>query len=163
MSFDVYFFKPFVDGTREILLKQCNVETKPLKPFIKRTGPRVYFDIAAIISLNSKVFTGSISLCFPKEVFLGLMSNMLGEKYTEITSDLQDGAAELLNMIFGHAKTILNQQKYAIDKAIPTVIRGEKIETQHLTSIPVVVIPFETILGVFHVEILAEEQKPEAV
>jgi chemotaxis protein CheX len=158
MGMDAHFFKPFVDGTREILRVQCFTEAKPLKPFVKRTGPKVTFDIAGVIALNSAAFTGSIALCFPAAVFLGLMSKMLSEEFKTITPDMQDGAAELLNMIFGHAKRILNEQNYKIDKAIPTVIRGEKMELQHLSTSPVMVIPFETPLGVFHVEIVAEDQ-----
>jgi hypothetical protein len=48
------------------------------------------------------------------------MGKMLGEEFKAITQDLQTGAAELLNIIFGSAKVVLNEQGYAIQKAIPT-------------------------------------------
>jgi chemotaxis protein CheX len=155
---DVQFFKPFIDGTKNTLKIQCRLEAVPEKPFLKKGGPKVLFDIAGVIGLTSKAFTGSIALCFPKSVFLALMSNMLGEKFAEITDDMQDGAAELLNMIFGQAKIVLNDAGYEIKKAIPTVIKGNQIETQHLSSGPVIVLPFRTEAGVFHVEIATESQ-----
>ena len=154
---DVAFFKPFIDGTRSTLKVQCKIEAVPAKPFLKKNGPKVVFDIAGVIGLTSKAFTGSIALCFPKAVFLALMSNMLGESFTEITDDMQDGAAELLNMIFGQAKRVLNDANYDIAKAIPTVVKGTNIETQHLSNKPVIVIPFVTDAGIFHIEIATEE------
>jgi CheY-specific phosphatase CheX len=83
---------------------------------------------------------------------------MLGEKYTELNDELQDGAAELLNMIFGHAKVILNKQGHTIQKAIPTVIRGGNLQTTHLGNSKVVVLPFSVgaEIGEFYIEICAE-------
>lgn len=84
------------------------------------------------------------------------MGKMLGETHTAITKELQDGVAELLNIIFGQAKVILNNQGYEIQKAIPTVIVGHKIVTAALTSAPVMVMPFKVEFGEFHVEISSE-------
>lgn len=153
---DVKFFKPFVDGTLHTLKVQCQTEVGTEKPFIKGQQVQPDFDIAGVIGITSTAFNGSITLCFPKAVFLGLMSNMLGEKFPEITQDLQDGAAELLNIIFGHAKVTLNNQGYTIQKAIPAVIRGAGLKTTHMSKGPVVVLPFKTPMGEFHVEICTE-------
>jgi chemotaxis protein CheX len=159
---DVHFFKPFIVGTQHTLKIQCNLECKPQKPFIKSNAHRVKFDIAGVIGLTSSAFTGTIALCFPKEVFLTLMSNMLGETYTEINDDMQDGAAELLNIIFGQAKIVLNEKNYRIDKAIPTVVRGTQMETFHMSDHPVFVLPFETSAGVFYIEIAMEERSAKS-
>lgn len=156
MSVDVNFFKPFVDGTLLTLKIQCSLEAKVGKPFYKQKSSAKTFDITGIIGLTSNAFNGSIAICFPKAVFLTLMSNMLGEQYGEITPDLEDGAAELLNIIFGHAKRVLNGQNYSVQKAIPTIVRGDNIETRHLTSSPIVVLPFNTEKGEFHIEIALE-------
>lgn len=155
---DVKFFKPFVDGTLNTLKVQCNLEATHGKPFIKGSQPQPDFEIAGVIGITSDGFSGNITLCFPGPVYLALMSNMLGEKFTEITQDLQDGAAELLNIIFGSAKVILNQQGYTIQKAIPTVIRGDRLTTTYLGSKTVFVLPFNTSAGEFHIEISTESQ-----
>jgi len=153
---DVQFFKPFVDGTLKVFEIQCKMKAAPIKPFIKGTQPQPSFEIAASIGLTSSAFTGSITLCFPKEVYLALMSNMLGEPYTAITDELSDGAAELLNMIFGSAKVALNPKGYNIQMAIPSIIRGENLKTTHFTRQQVIVLPFETEKGEFHIEISTE-------
>lgn len=153
---DVRFFKPFVEGTLRTLRIQCQIEAHHEKPFIKGKAPQPNFDIAAVIGVTSDAFNGTITLCFTEATFLGIMSNMLGEKQTAITQDLEDGAAELLNIIFGQAKIVLTGQGYSVQKAIPTVVRGKDLKTTHIASQPVVVLPFKTPIGEFHIEIVTE-------
>jgi chemotaxis protein CheX len=153
---DVQFFKPFIDGTVNVLAVQCKMKATHGKPFIKGSQAQPPFEIAASIGLACSAFTGSITLCFPKDVYLLLMSNMLGENFTAITDELQDGAAELLNMIFGSAKVALNPKGYNIQMAIPSVIRGENLRTTHLTRKQVIVLPFITEKGELHIEISTE-------
>lgn len=153
------FFKPFVDGAIRTLRIQCNIEASTEKPFIKGSQEQPSFGIAAIVGVISTSFTGTITLCFTESVFLGVMSNMLGEQYSTITADLEDGAAELLNIIFGQAKIVLTSQNIEVQKAIPTVIRGDNLRTSNSARVPVIVIPFRTPLGQFQFEIATEETK----
>ncbi len=156
MAMDAQFFKPFIDGTLDVLKTQCSTEAKAGKPFLKGTEVQPYFEIAGIIALSSEKFQGTITLCFTGDVFLHLMGSMLGETFSEITKDLEDGAAELLNIIFGMAKAALNQQGHTIQKAIPTVVRGQALQTAQPKGAKTIVLPFKTIKGDFHVEIASE-------
>jgi chemotaxis protein CheX len=82
---------------------------------------------------------------------------MVGEKHDTITEELEDAAGELLNMIFGEAKTILNEKKgYTLEKAVPTIITGEKLSFRHRGTSPVIVLPFESAAGSFHIEVMVE-------
>jgi len=153
---DTNFFKPFVTGTIKTLETQCETSAKPGKPFFKGDQAQPEFGIAGVIGVTSKVFLGSITLCFPDKVFLGLMSRMLGEELTELSDELEDGVAELLNIIFGQAKIVLNEDGYGLEKAIPTVVRGKNINTSHLTHEKIVVMPFIVDDGEFHIEIGVE-------
>jgi chemotaxis protein CheX len=154
-SIDVQFIKPFVDGAIETLKVQCSLEAKPGKPYFKgREGsPQTQVDIAGIIGLTSEAFQGTISLCFSEKTFLGIMGKMLGENYEQLTKEVEDGAGELINIIFGAAKRVLNERGYAIQKALPSVVRGKDMSVHHLTPIPIVVLPFETALGAFQIEV----------
>lgn len=148
--------QPFVQGTVDTLKVQAQLEVKPLDPFEKGTREQPSFQIAGIIGLTSAQFTGAATLCFPEATFLKIMSSMLGEEFKEITDDLQDGAAELLNMIFGQVKTRLNADKgYQLQKAIPTIVTGRTIHTPLLSHSPAVVLPFETSAGTIHLEVTA--------
>jgi len=62
-----------------------------------------------------------------------------------------------LNIIYGSAKVALNEKGHQIQKAIPTVVRGEKLLTTHLSHSKVIVLPFKTDLGDFQIEICSEK------
>lgn len=153
---DVMFFKPFVEGTVKTLEVQANVKVSPGKPFYKEKNKKIGIDIAGVIGLASPTFHGSITLCFPQAVFLHIMNSMLDEGYQEINDEVEDGAAELLNIIFGHAKVVLNEKGYEIEKAIPSVIRGTDLTTTSLSKEPIITLPFNTPAGEFYIEISAE-------
>ncbi len=154
---DVTFIKPFVDGTKETLKTLCGFTATPGKPFLKKGSPPPDMDIAGMIGLTSASFCGSITIGFSEKAFLNIMSKMLGEEFKEITSDIEDGAAELLNIIFGHAKRVLNANGHTIEKAIPTIARGKPLTLTSLTRAEVVVLPFEMAEGQFFIEVAIED------
>jgi chemotaxis protein CheX len=151
---DINFIKPFIEATIETLKVQCSTTIKVGKPY-KRVAdtelPNV--DIAGIIGVTSSSFSGSISLCFPSDTFLKIMGGMLGEEFEVIDKDLEDGAGELLNIIFGFAKRMLNDQGYDIEKAIPSIVTGKDISVQHLSEEASAICPFTLEELSFYIEI----------
>lgn len=150
---DANFINPFVQGTLEALRIQCSFSARYNRAFVKGKGPDITTDIASVIALSGPIFQGSVAVCFPKKVFLGIMGKMFHENYAEITPVLEDGAAELLNIIFGHAKRLLNEKGFGIEQAIPSIVRGQNITVNHVGQSTVVILPFETELGTFHIEL----------
>jgi chemotaxis protein CheX len=150
---DPAFFKPFIEGALNTLKVQCKTDASHDHPYFKGAKLQPPFAIAGMIEIASSTFTGSITLYFSESVFLGIMTRMLDEPFTEITDDLQDGVAELLNIIYGSAKITLNQNGHQIQKAIPTVVRGEKLQEAIESKLKTLVLPFKTDLGEFHIEI----------
>lgn len=153
---DPNFIKPFVGGTIETLKIQCQTNATPGRPYAAGTAVTPAVDIAAIIGLTSKTFNGSIAVCFPKKTFLKLMNSMLGMDAEEISEDFEDGAGELLNIIFGFAKRHLNDHGYEIQKAIPTVVRGQNLKIWHKRDVPSGIIPFTSAAGEFYIEVAIE-------
>jgi len=120
-------------------------------------------DIVAIISLTTPRLRGTVAIAFPGPVFLKIYENMFGEKHSSITVDLQDAAGELLNILYGAAKTKLNQTPgYELQPAIPTVLCGEKISVYQKTHEKVIVIPFESNAGPFRMEIALDGKNSAA-
>ncbi len=157
-SIDAEFIRPFITGTVSVLQTQCNMPVTPGKPRLKVEEENNVIQIAGVISLSNPAFTGSICLCFSSSVFLKLYENMVGEVHAQITSDIEDAAGEILNMIFGAAKTILNDHKgYTLDRALPTILSGEKLKLRQNGRGSTIVIPFETTAGPFHIEIMVEK------
>lgn len=152
-SFDTGFINPFLDATLRVLEIQANVEAKPGKIALKKSDSDFPADISGIIGIVSDTFKGSVVISFPEKTFLKIISQMLGEEYTSINKDILDGAGEITNMIFGQAKIVLNEKGYGIKTALPSVVHGKNHTLSSQTRGPVVVIPFESQLGNFHVEI----------
>ena len=151
-SLNVAFINPFLAAAQKTLEVQCKTKVKVLTPFLKKEQT-ANVAIAGVLSLISNGFSGSIVLCFPQAVFLKIYENMFGEKHDAITPELEDAAGELLNIIYGMAKIELNSKGYNFQKALPTVMAGEKLKIRQSGSMPAVVIPLETDVGPFHIEI----------
>ncbi|UOF00187.1 chemotaxis protein CheX [Bdellovibrio reynosensis] len=153
IKFDTEIINPFVHGALETLKLQASINCRSMPIYLKGKGPTIDTEIAAVLSIVSGKFDGTFALRFPKQLFLSIVEQMLGEKYEDICDDNADAAGELLNIIFGVAKEQLNQKNYQIQQALPTVIYGERIKVKSQSSEPVLIIPIETDFGVFHIEI----------
>ena len=152
VGLDVKFLNPFLAAIKKTFEVQCNVKVTIGKVRLKsREGSDIA--IAGILTLISNGFSGSIAICFPKHVFLKIYENMFDEKHEGITPEIEDAAGELLNIIYGSAKVELNQEGYNFQKALPTVLSGEKMSVRQTGPRPPMVIPVSTNAGDFHVEI----------
>jgi len=150
---NVDFINPFLTATMHVLKIQASTESSPGSISMKEDKTKHMGDISGVIGLVSNAFSGSVVISFPQRTFLKIMSRMLGEEYTEINKDIQDGAAELTNMIFGQAKIALNEKGFGIHAAIPSVVTGQNHSVQSMADGPQVVVPFETDVGPFFIEI----------
>lgn len=150
-GFDVSFINPFVDATIKVIQTTCSTQTTKEEVFV-RQNDQISGDISAIIALNSSDYSGSVAVSFEKKCFLTLVGRMLDEEYTEITDEIQDAAGEICNQIFGQAKVVLNEKGHSIEKAIPSVIRGDNHSIKHLVEGNCVAIKFSTDVGSFTVE-----------
>lgn len=153
-SLDVRFVNPFLESVEEVFQLQAKVNLTPQKPYIQTEISSSNLGIVALVGLNTKQFRGTIALCFSTEVFLKIYCRMMGETLTEIGQDTEDAAGELLNIVYGRAKTILNKD-FGMDlqPALPTVLRGEKLSLRRQNNCQTIVLPFASEVGVFHVEI----------
>jgi chemotaxis protein CheX len=152
-TLDVNFINPFLLATVNVLEIQASTKAIQGQIYKKTSKDQFNGDISGVIGLISDAFSGSVVITFPKDTFLKIMSRMLGEEVTVINKDIEDGAGELTNIIFGQAKVSLNEKGYGIKTAIPSVISGEGHSVLQMTDGPRVVIPFETDVGKFFVEI----------
>lgn len=152
-SFDTGFINPFLEATMHVLDVQAKVQAKAGKITLKKSDTPSSADISGIIGIVSDNFNGSVVISFPESTFLKIMSSMLGEDLQEMNKDILDGAGEITNMIFGQAKIILNEKGYGIRTALPSVVHGKNHIMSSQTKGPVVIIPFESQVGNFHVEI----------
>ncbi|OFZ19193.1 MAG: hypothetical protein A2X94_11250 [Bdellovibrionales bacterium GWB1_55_8] len=150
------FFKPIIDSTVKTLKIQCGLDAKPGKPFSRASSDDYSFDVAGIVGITSKSLGGSFMLSFDRDVFLKLVNRLLGEAYTDFVPGCEDAVSELVNIILGSSRAILNAQGHGVQTAIPTVIHGDAITSKFEQRRPAIVIPFTSEIGPFHIEITIE-------
>lgn len=126
---DAAFLDPFIAATLRTLKVQCNTEAAIETMGGAGTVPRIPVVIAGVIGITGRTYQGAMSLSFTREAFLHLMGQMLQEELTDITPELADGAAELSNIIFGHAKLALNASGHDIRMALPSVLKADELSS----------------------------------
>lgn len=149
---DLEFITPFLKGLKSAIEVQCKTSIKPMDPYIKQ-APNNDVVIASTLSLQDNDFKGMVILSFPESVFLSVYNNMFNEQHSKITKDIEDAAAELLNMIYGSAKTELNQKGYNFPTAFPKVITQIDLDNYQKNYTQTVVSPFLTDKGLLYLEI----------
>ena len=74
--------------------------------------------------LSSEKGRGEVGIILPEPEFLKLMSALLGIPAEKVTPEIEDGACEILNMVFGVAKDELNRRGAGIRQVRPRLLRG---------------------------------------
>lgn len=160
-TLDVGFINPFLEAVVRVLEIQAQFKATAGSIFIKKDNIELSGDISGVIGLVSDSFNGNVIITFPEQTFLSIMSKMHREKYTVIDKENSDGAGELTNMIFGQAKTTLNEQGYGIRTALPSVTIGKGHHFSAGKQGPVIIVPFKSEMGDFYVEIcLSDIEQP---
>ena len=153
--FDKRLINAFVDGVVKTLKTMGQTDATPGKPFIE---PKFVLkgDIAGMVGMVAPPLKGTLLISYSKDSIFHILENMLGEKYSELSNEVSDAVGEMTNMIYGSAKTTLNQLGYNFEMAIPTVIRGDFTITQADKG-ATLVIPFNLKNGsTFFVEITVQ-------
>jgi len=150
---DVDFINPFIDSAMKTLNGLCGVSNiVAQKPYLLGEE-KLEIDISGTLAIVSPYFRGSIAISFDDDVYKLIISKMLEENVGDIDLDNQDGAAEIINIIFGQTKAVLNQRGYSLDRAIPSVLRGRGHKVLNNNKIPILLVPFHSDLGNFWIQI----------
>lgn len=151
---DVTLINPFVSAVVDTLKIQARTESQPGKPCLVRGCDREANPETAVVGLievGTQDFQGAIALLFTAPVILKIYENMLDEKLEAVTPELCDATAELLNIIYGTAKTQLNQNaNFQLKTALPKVVTSEPAVGP---KAKILVLPFESAAGSFRLEI----------
>jgi hypothetical protein len=75
---DVLLLNPLAEGTIDILKKITGADVFKESVSVRKPN-QPSGDISAAIPLNSRVFTGSFAISFKKQVYLKIVSKILGE------------------------------------------------------------------------------------
>jgi CheY-specific phosphatase CheX len=145
----------FVQGAKKAFEIQCNTPVELKNPNVKKEN-QTNIALGSLVTLVSPKFKGNVALLFPKDVFLSIYRNLFDEVHTEITGDMEDAAAEVLNIVYDQAKTELNQKDFGLPRAFPQVLKGDQIARQATRPEKTMVLPLVCTAGTFYIEIESE-------
>ena len=148
---DVKIVNPFINATVKVLETMAHAEVKPGKPYVKKDNI-AKGDVTGIIGFTGES-NGTISVTFDAGSILKIVSSMFGEEVTALDAEVSDAVGELTNMISGQARRKLEETGKIFEAAIPSVVSGKNHRITHITSGPIIAIPFTTEGGSFTIEI----------
>jgi chemotaxis protein CheX len=151
---DVRYINPFINATLNVLETMAYTKAVAGRPYLKknRVAPG---DVSGVIGLTGDV-SGSISVSFTEKSILAIVSSMFGEEMKRLNEEIEDAVGEITNMISGQARQELEGLGMSLRAAIPTVIMGKSHTITHVTTHPIIAIPFTTANGGFAIEVCFE-------
>jgi len=152
---DANLINPFIDATLNVLGTMASTRARAGKPYIKKDKV-ARGDVTGVIGLTGEA-RGTISVSFSEKSILAIVSNMFGEEIKELNEEINDAVGELSNMISGQARKRLEDLGKTLHGAIPSVIMGKNHTLTHMTTSPVIAIPFSTDNGDFTIEVCIED------
>ncbi len=146
---NVAYINPFILSTIQTYKNMMNTACKPVKPYLKKR-PYPTYDVSAVIGLSGRA-VGSIAMAYDEVGARRTISKMVGADIGNCGAALTDGVGEIVNIVAGYAKKDLTQ--FNLEISLPQVVLGPNHSVFTPSNIECVIIPFESPLGNFNMEI----------
>jgi chemotaxis protein CheX len=152
------YINPFVSAAVDVFstMLQCQLVRGELSLNVNFQPAH---DISGIIGLSGKA-SGTVIVSVDREVALSATEKMLGERPSDINTDVIDAIGEVTNMIAGRAKVGLAQLQMSL--ALPTVITGTNHTIRFGSNAQTICIPYTCPWGKLSVEVGMVEAPAEA-
>jgi chemotaxis protein CheX len=147
-AINVKLIVPFINSVRNVFSKMLNTTATVERPSVKSV-PVPLYDVSAIIGFSGEI-AGSVVVSFPKATAVKAVAAFAGMEIDPTSPDFADAIGELTNMIAGGAKKDLGANAGI---TCPSVIIGTGHVIARLRDVPCLVIPCESALGAFCIEV----------
>ena len=156
---DANLLNPFIQAAVEVLTAEVHAQITRGEISLQKSS-LTSDDITVLINLVGDVH-GVVMYGMPTGTCLNLVSEIMGQRFTEMSSLAQSGVAELGNVITGQATIRFSEAGYRSNLSTPMVLNGNGIEVSTL-DFPRIVVPLETQFGPMTVHLALRESKPGA-
>ena len=153
---DVDIANHFINATAATLYTMAGVVANPGKYFVKH-DKKPLGEITAIVGVAGHR-VGTIAVSFTRKSAAGLVHGMLGDDIGDLEQDMRDSVGEITNIISGQARVRIAEAGVSLQASTPTMVVGNEVEIEHMSTAPVIVIPFTTPESTFAVEFCLSEQ-----
>ena len=130
-----------VDATTNVFSTMLNMTLDPAAPLQEPVHPATYDGVVALIGVAGPwTGTGRIS-CSP-EFARRIAQGLLMSDFESVDEDVLDAVAEVVNMVIGNVKTLLEDRVGPLALSIPTVIYGRNYKTRSAGVMEWTMVPF---------------------
>lgn len=150
ISVDVRFINPFIRSVHNVFKTMCRLEPRVGKPYVK-VSEEPYADVSGVIGFSGDA-SGSIVLTFMFDAASKIATAFAGVPITPEHRDFADAIGELANMVAGNAKKEFGEG-LSISISLPNVIVGSHHAISPSKSHSIIIVPCETDMGSFNVEV----------
>lgn len=149
---DVRFINPFLASIKNVFKTMVEVEVRIGTP---RTpgGASPKADVSSIVGFSGDV-VGSVAMCFPLSTAVSVAGKFARCEMTQEHPDFADAIGELANMVAGNAKSRF--QDLTVSISLPRVVIGKDLRLLGSRCSPALLLPCESDLGPFSVELVVE-------
>jgi chemotaxis protein CheX len=154
---DIKYINPFIESVLNNLEQMAALKAEKMNLSVSLEA-KTKSEISGIIGLSGSV-KGSAVISFSKPVALAVASAMFMEELKELNDDVKDAIGEFSNIVVGNARNKLVDSGLDVTMSTPTIIVGKDHEISHPHNIPFLVIPFNTDIGPFQINIGIKEEK----
>lgn len=156
---DVRYINPFIASVKKVFKTMLGTEVTVGKPTILLANGEPSSDVSAVIGLSGDA-AGCVVLCLPMQTATAVASKFAGVEMTKDHPDFSDALGELANMVAGQAKAHLDGLSVSI--SLPSVIIGREHVVSQSRQRPRLLLPCESVLGTFTVEVAMIVEKKSA-
>jgi chemotaxis protein CheX len=137
---EVKFINPFVVAAQTVFKTMLDIELRLGKPTLKdaRTTSGDVTGIMAMIGDRK----GIIAISFKQKGALFVFNSLMGDDASSICPEIVDAIGELTNIMSGQARKELENAGVNLKPSIPMVVVGQGVETNFITKLPIISLPF---------------------
>ncbi|MBN2171599.1 MAG: chemotaxis protein CheX [Candidatus Krumholzibacteriota bacterium] len=110
--------------------------------------PRDQFAVSGMISFVGDIDWAMV-LCLPRDMAVALSERFMGQAIDFDSTDMNDLAGELANIIAGDVKARLGERGIDVDLSLPTVVKGRGVEVFFSDEVQTVNLLFQAREGAF--------------
>ena len=85
---------------------------------------------------------GTIALSFREKGALFVFNSLMGDEASAIGPEVVDAIGELTNIVSGQARKEFEKNGINLRASIPMVVVGKGVETNFITNLPIISLPF---------------------
>lgn len=147
---DVSYINPFIEAVDSVFTTMLDVTPR-------RNGLRVSDGqakgevVTSLVGMSGQV-SGVVALRFPPKTALALAGRMVGAEMSDMSDEVTDAIAELVNMVAGSAKAKFDHDP-PLQLGLPTVVEGTGYRLKYPSKSVWLEVPFSSDAGDFTMEV----------